>query len=453
METVNEENYEAWFLDHLEGRLSAKQAERLAAFLEARPDLRAELEAAEDFSSLTPTSEDFGSKEALKKSEEEARDLLLFDLAEGNLEPEDRRRAEKLLEAPDIRTAFEGWKLARLQAGSAAAEKDALYRFGEDCAASPETFDYLLIARNEGLLPPEKERELADYIGLRPERLREEELYAAAKLKPPAGISFPDKEKLKRKKSAPVLFWFYRAAAAILLLIGAAAVYNSLSETSPNGPPAVAEAEKETARSETTASGVVQETDETAAEAASDSTDETEPAAPAMPQSKQSSGQKKETLPGAPKAEQVTESHYAEQIDDSENEKESGPSEDDAQPLTEPEILREVEPLTAEATPEEPAPAAPRRLVVTEAYAETFRPREDVYKTIPEWAAQTLVKKVVPKGGGQLHPLLAMADRAVTKAGDAVEFVVDETEGRTEERKSWILRVGGVEIEHNRRKQ
>lgn len=51
MNTINEDNYEAWFLDHLEGRLSAKQAEILAEFLEARPDLRAELDAAEDFSS------------------------------------------------------------------------------------------------------------------------------------------------------------------------------------------------------------------------------------------------------------------------------------------------------------------------------------------------------------------------------------------------------------------
>lgn len=41
---INEHNYEAWFLDYAEGNLSEEQVAQLMAFVEARPELAAELE-------------------------------------------------------------------------------------------------------------------------------------------------------------------------------------------------------------------------------------------------------------------------------------------------------------------------------------------------------------------------------------------------------------------------
>ncbi len=434
MNTINEDNYEAWFLDHLEGRLSAKQAEMLAAFLEARPDLRAELDAAEDFSSLTPTSDRFGSKEGLKKSEQEAREMLLFDLAEGNLGPEDRRRAETLLENPEARKALEGWKQARLRPDAAAAEKDALYRFGEDRAPSPENFEYLLIARNEGLLDPEQERELRNYIGTRPERLREERHYAAAKLKPSAGVFFPDKEKLKRKKALPYLFWVYRAAAAVLLLIGAGLIYNALTETGTDPSPAVAEVAKEAS-------------EETAKEETPEALEASPDEAPVEPRGEDV---KTDAKPARRPANNIAEDLRT--AGSSEDVPAKTPSLIENKPVTAPERLPEPELLIAEA-PREDAPAPVRRLVVPEAYSENYAARNAVFQTLPEWGAQAISQKIASGKDGRRIPLFAAAERIVNKAGETVEFYSVEMKDRAEERKGWTLRLGSLEISHNRRKQ
>lgn len=448
MNTINEENYEAWFLDHLEGRLSAKQAEMLAAFLEARPDLRAELDAAADFSSLTPPPEDFGPKDRLKKSEVEAREMLLFDLAEGNLNPEDRRRAEKLLEDPEARKEYEVWKRARLQPQGVPAEKDALYRFGEDLAPSPENFDYLLIARNEGLLDPDREGALAQYIGADPERQRAERLYAAAKLKPSAGIFFPDKEKLKRKKSAPLLFRIYRAAAAVLLLVGAAAVYNTLSETETDGSPAVAEVEKETSE-ETAGTEITESYEESPDDAPAASREDRKPAESEAPGT--GGVEKSKAKPARKAAERMPEELYAVRSGEDASAKVPFPMEHRSVPAPEP--LPEPELLAAAALSKEETPVEARRLVVPEAYTENYAARDAAYKTLPEWAIQAINERRAPGKDGRRIPLLAAAERIVNKAEKAVEFSSVEAKDRTEERKGWTLRLGSLEISHNRRKQ
>jgi len=69
MEKIGLNNYEAYFLDYMEGTLSAEEKHDLFAFLELHPELKAEME--EDFGmvELMPERVSFDAKESLKIDE------------------------------------------------------------------------------------------------------------------------------------------------------------------------------------------------------------------------------------------------------------------------------------------------------------------------------------------------------------------------------------------------
>lgn len=99
MSTINLHNYEAYFLDSLEGNLTAAEELQLKAFLEAHPDLKAELE---DFENIQLSKEDVQfSKSTLIRNEETAllqKDHLLIAGAEGVLSPEEQKEFNTLME-------------------------------------------------------------------------------------------------------------------------------------------------------------------------------------------------------------------------------------------------------------------------------------------------------------------------------------------------------------------
>jgi hypothetical protein len=69
MTNINRQNYEAFFLDYLEGNLSPSQKEELIDFIEKNPDLKKELNEWEDIQ-LTPSEEiKFSGKQDLKKKQ------------------------------------------------------------------------------------------------------------------------------------------------------------------------------------------------------------------------------------------------------------------------------------------------------------------------------------------------------------------------------------------------
>lgn len=67
MSKINRNNYEIYFIDHFDGRLSAAEESELQAFLEHNPDLKRELE---DFEILEVPQEKttYPRKESLKKN-------------------------------------------------------------------------------------------------------------------------------------------------------------------------------------------------------------------------------------------------------------------------------------------------------------------------------------------------------------------------------------------------
>jgi hypothetical protein len=156
-------NYEAWFLDAIEGRLTVAQQEALEVFLRTHPELRAELDEMRGmFGSLTvplpvpdpvmenrermhyysgddeeqlapPVYVPYPDRQSLKKqapvnSEEQM--LLLAALAEGDLKGEEERRARGLLTDPAMLQAFDLLVKCRVvpQSDVVFGEKSALYK-------------------------------------------------------------------------------------------------------------------------------------------------------------------------------------------------------------------------------------------------------------------------------------------------------------------------------------
>jgi anti-sigma factor RsiW len=115
---INRNNYEACFLDYIEGRLSPDQEEVLRRFLKFNPDLSEELESFRALS-VSPEKIEFPGKDQLKKKLPEKGDLFhpdqleLFCLAylEGDLTEEQRLSFEEYLkEESEARTLLEKYK-------------------------------------------------------------------------------------------------------------------------------------------------------------------------------------------------------------------------------------------------------------------------------------------------------------------------------------------------------
>ncbi len=100
---INTENYEAFFLDYVEGNLTKEEREALFLFLEIHPGLRKELEQYEAFT-LAPEETSFREKDRLKKTDlsfEKIDDTnaeeAMIAFWEGDLTPEQRRRLEEFI--------------------------------------------------------------------------------------------------------------------------------------------------------------------------------------------------------------------------------------------------------------------------------------------------------------------------------------------------------------------
>lgn len=98
---INRNNYEAFFLDYLEDRLSVQEQQKLHRFLENNPDLKKELEFAEA-TSLPEANLTFPRKQQLYKSRfdrEEDFNKTAVEWVENTLSPEDKKEFEAYLNA------------------------------------------------------------------------------------------------------------------------------------------------------------------------------------------------------------------------------------------------------------------------------------------------------------------------------------------------------------------
>lgn len=159
MKTINETNYEAFYLDFLEGNLNEEDSALLLAFLEEHPEYKLEDEEIKSLDQSFVALDDV-YKQSLKQ--------VLFD--------------EDLITLSTIQS--------------------------------------FLIAHTEGILSPEKESELDRFILLTPSFTREQKLFDATRLVPNKEEVYPDKSSLKQARR--VTLWPFislAAAASVALLI------------------------------------------------------------------------------------------------------------------------------------------------------------------------------------------------------------------------------------------
>ena len=155
---INMENYEAFFLDYLEGNLTGEEREQLFLFLKAHPGLREELEQYEEYR-LVPENASFAGKERLKK-----KDQPFEEIDDDNVEE-------------------------------------------------------AMIAYWEGVMTPRQKEQFEEYLQRHPARQEDFRIYGKMFLKP-GHVFYAGKKDLFRK-TRPAVVWLYRAgtAAAILILV------------------------------------------------------------------------------------------------------------------------------------------------------------------------------------------------------------------------------------------
>ncbi len=163
MTEINYNNYEAFFLDYLEGRLSKRQIAKLKAFVDSHPELEDEFESLE-LVKLTPNeSISFKGKELLKK--------------------------QPVISVDDV---------------------------------NEQNYEEVFVAAFEKDLSEIQSLELNHFLDKNPTLRKEFNIVGKSRLSPDTSIIYPDKEGLKKTQIVPFasrLFYYGVATAAIFLLL------------------------------------------------------------------------------------------------------------------------------------------------------------------------------------------------------------------------------------------
>jgi len=460
MDEINIENYEAWLLDSLEGRLSANEQKALEAFLMTHPELDGDLNGFEDVG-LTPPDEGLTGRNSLKKSDEDARNLLFFKATEGELTPAEAEEFERLSGKSEFRDEYNQWKHTRLTPDETTLEKDDLYRLGLDRPVSDFNFEYYTIAFAEGQLDEAGEKALMEYIGDDPERRRALAIAGGLKLQPAAGIFFPGKENLHRKERRGGLLLVLRAAAALLLLAAATFVYNSLlSPTGVNDPgiaeqkdqietTALEENDAETAVPSDTTSVKTNPADEKSTRDNEDGDDSTEPAeSEALP----------EYVVREPDEALMADGTASEQESSEKAPKEAETAEEpkDEVPVETPEPLPGIEPEIelAEVNPE-PETITPKAAdPIDYAQPENLKrsTSSENYLTLSELAKNSVAGRLELNDAERDQMALAMAKRIADRAGEMLDAEVKKEAPEDGESLTYTVRIGNFKVSHSRQK-
>jgi hypothetical protein len=150
-------------------------------------------------------------------------ELWFIEYLDGNLDAvSEKEFSAFLLDNPDLAEELEGTEQARLDAPLTSFEKKETILKEKAEAVCEDRGDYLLIKQMEEGLTDEEERELTRCIEYDSNVLSRQKLFNLSRLHAPT-ISFPDREKLLRKKVSTRFFYQWTSAAAaalILFLIG-----------------------------------------------------------------------------------------------------------------------------------------------------------------------------------------------------------------------------------------
>ena len=212
---INKNNYEAFLLDLMEGKLSAEDRSAVLLFLEKHPEIEFDYDL-----SLPQISVDdalsFDLKNNLKHLDDEREEQVVYYL-DGALSVEEKNKFEfqlkedKLLQ--DLVKQYENIKLEPETIAFPMATSE-LFKFTNE--------EEELISYVEGLLPANKSKEILSAAKVNPSVTNEINLLSATKSTPDFAINYPNKEELK--KSAIIVFLrsnvsYLSIAASLVLLL------------------------------------------------------------------------------------------------------------------------------------------------------------------------------------------------------------------------------------------
>ncbi len=465
MNEINKENYQAWFLDYVEGSLSANGLKLLEDFLAVHPELRAELEEFEELT-LPPDLKEGLDWKALKKpdlaklhNDIHAREQLYIGAIEDQLNASDQDLLTQLLASTEYAREYADWQKTRLQASNESISHDDLYRFGLDRPVDEQNFEYYLIASAEGLLSERQKSYLARFAEANTDRQVALKHSQMLRLEAPAGVFFPDKEKLYRKEGSKALpLWWFRAAAVALLIGLGWVIWNGLG--TDDGPDAKPLAEQ-TGKEPITTSSEADTTSVQSAPAEIDSEDDNEKKAdrdetpaledwevrepePVMLAEEEHTKAPTDRLDKSPAAEQdhilAKENPFG--IDSLES----------VQPLLPEEGLAEV-PRHDTSTQEPLMPLPAEGVDVAEISAPmAHNGKDEVFKTLPELAVKKLSEQFDISEDERDLVALAIARKLTEQAGEALNTEFKKQEDSEGNSLTYTLRIGSLKLSHSRSK-
>ncbi len=444
MKPINLHNYEAWFLDYVEGRLSAIEVESLQHFLTEHPELKAELDSFEPIvlPAVAAASLDWSGlkipDDTVLRMDAQAREWLYFQAMEGVASQPEMAALDALTEDAEMAAEYSHWKNAQLKANSATLaqrDKDALYQFGLERPVSDFNFEAYLIAYAEGLLSPVEVDALSAFAEMQRKGQKALQLAALTRLVPPKGIFYPDKAGLYRKKELRfVPFWLQRAAAVLLLVAaGIAALWYFPSRLVEPNDSSIAEKSKHiepkplvpTLSADTLPELVINKHFENnTIERSSPMHTETLQNAPALAAKLLEKPQQDDVVP---------------------------PKSPPTSPLPAP-LLVEV-PVVVFSEKDEIASIVVHEADAPEGALErTQASIGSVYLTVPELLAEGLAKQLNIETTKSDELALAFARRITEKAAEVLKTEIKRDEAADGEHLSYTFRVGNFKVEHTRRK-
>jgi len=213
---ITMENYEAWLLDRIEGRLTASQEVELQNFLILHPELDADLS---DFGSFTlpEFDEKFDSAELLREFDAKTESLLRY--VENELSDTEKTKFEsELAQDAELQTELQLYLSTRLQPEKENFSKAVLIKSEDDLLLASPVLNYL-----ENQVSEFDRTVLAARFVQEPDLHKELEAYQAAILQPDLSITYPNKNTLVRSSRIIPLFgtraWQFSAAAVLVFLL------------------------------------------------------------------------------------------------------------------------------------------------------------------------------------------------------------------------------------------
>lgn len=207
---INRNNYEIWFLDYYEGRLSASQKAELMAFLDLHYDLKEEFDHFENVS--LPSSEKivFDAKKSLKKSviievgevNEKNYTEFFIGMIENNLTEEQEVMVKSFLaKNQQLQKEFDLYRKTRVAADLSIQfpNKESLKKLEVPASEiTTENCNDYFIAGIEGKLTPDQEKLMMVFLENHPELKKDFDLFTKTKISPDSSIVFDHKESLKK---------------------------------------------------------------------------------------------------------------------------------------------------------------------------------------------------------------------------------------------------------------